>query len=91
MLLLARPGDDNASYRGLGATGHAQGNVVVAFNPDTPERELRRILQAAEARVVDGPTVTDAYVLAGSPVPASVRAGAPARRTCGDPRPAARD
>jgi anti-sigma factor RsiW len=63
-LLLARPGDDNASYRGLGATGHAQGNVVVAFNPDTPERELRRILQAAEARVVDGPTVTDAYVLA---------------------------
>jgi hypothetical protein len=63
-LLLVRPGDDNASYRGLGAAGHAEGNLVVAFNPDTPERELRRILQATEARVVDGPTVTDAYVLA---------------------------
>jgi hypothetical protein len=63
-LLLVRPGDDNASYRALGAAGQAQGNLVVAFKPDTPERELRRILQAADARVVDGPTVTDAYVLA---------------------------
>jgi cysteine synthase len=63
-LLLVRPGDDNASYRALGAAGQAQGNVVVAFKPDTPERELRRILQAAGARVVDGPTVTGAYVLA---------------------------
>jgi anti-sigma factor RsiW len=62
-LLLVRPGDD-ASYRGLGAAGQAQGNLVVVFNPDTPERELRRILQGAGARVVDGPTVTDAYVLA---------------------------
>jgi anti-sigma factor RsiW len=66
-LLLARPGDDSASYRGLGAAGHAQGNVVVVFNPDTPEHDLRRILQASEARVVDGPTVTDAYVLAVAP------------------------
>jgi hypothetical protein len=63
-LLLVRPGDDNASYRGLGAAGHAQAKLVVVFNPDTPERELRRILQACDARVVDGPTVTDAYVLA---------------------------
>lgn len=63
-LLLARPGADDASFRGLGAAGQAQGNLVVVFNPDTPERELRRILQASEARVVDGPTVTHAYVLA---------------------------
>jgi cysteine synthase len=34
------------------------------FKPDTTEREMRRILQASGARVVDGPTVTDAYVLA---------------------------
>jgi hypothetical protein len=66
-LLLLRPGDDNPGYRGLGAAGPAQGNLVVVFDPDTPERELRRILQAADARVVDGPTVTDAYVLAVPP------------------------
>jgi hypothetical protein len=66
-LLLVRPAGDNASYRSLGAGGRAQGNLVVVFNPATPERELRRILQASEARVVDGPTVTDAYVLAVPP------------------------
>jgi hypothetical protein len=63
-LLLVRTGNDNPSYRGLGENGYAQGNLVVVFNPDTPERELRRILQANDARLVDGPTVTDAYVLA---------------------------
>jgi anti-sigma factor RsiW len=63
-LLLAYPDDDDAHYRGLGAAAPAQdGGLVVVFNPDTPERELRRILQASGARVVDGPTMTDAYVL----------------------------
>lgn len=75
-LLLVQPGDDDASYRGLGAAGQAQGNLVVVFNPGTPEGELRRILHAADARVVDGPTVTDAYVLA---VPPSRRAATLAR------------
>src|SRR5471032_2525245 len=41
----------------------AAGNVMVLFKPETPERELRRILQAHGAHIVDGPTVTDAYVL----------------------------
>lgn len=62
-LLIARPAQDGAPYQGLGAAGSAQGNVVVVFKPDTPERELRRILQQNQARVVDGPTATDAYVL----------------------------
>jgi anti-sigma factor RsiW len=61
-LLLLRPGDD-ASYRTLGAAAHAPGNLVVVFDPRTPERELRRILHRSGARVVDGPTVTEAYVL----------------------------
>jgi hypothetical protein len=61
-LLLARPSLDTG-YRALGAAPPA-GGVVVTFRPATPEREIRRILQANGARVVDGPTVTDAYVLA---------------------------
>ena len=62
-VLLARPGHD-AAYRAMGAAARADGNAVVVFRPDTTEREMRRILQASGARVVDGPTVTDAYVLA---------------------------
>ncbi|WLI90599.1 zf-HC2 domain-containing protein [Massilia sp. R2A-15] len=61
-LLLLRPAADT-DYRALGAAPPS-GSVVVTFRPDTPEREIRRILQANNARVVDGPTVTDAYVLA---------------------------
>lgn len=63
-LLLARPAEQQAAYRGLGAAAPAQGKLVVVFDPATPEGELRRILQESQARVVDGPTVTDAYVLA---------------------------
>jgi tRNA A22 N-methylase len=46
---------------------------VVVFQPNTSERELRRILQARNARVVDGPTVTDAYLIS---VPDASRAQA---------------
>jgi anti-sigma factor RsiW len=56
---------DRASYRTLGAPAVATspGALVVVFDPSTPEAELRRILREAEARVVDGPTRTNAYVL----------------------------
>jgi hypothetical protein len=63
-MMLARHGNDDASYRALGATAPGAGNAVVVFRPDTLEQDIRRILQAGGARVVDGPTVTDAYVLA---------------------------
>jgi hypothetical protein len=52
-----------ADYRALGARAAAPGNLVVGFDPATPERELRRILQASGARIVDGPTAAGAYVL----------------------------
>ncbi|WP_371868008.1 zf-HC2 domain-containing protein [Duganella levis] len=68
--LVLRPDADSAAYRTLGAGAAAKGNMVVVFQPDTSERELRRILQAQNARVVDGPTVTDAYLLS---VPAAGR------------------
>jgi hypothetical protein len=74
-LMLVRPGHD-ADYRAMGAAARADGNAVVMFRPDTTEREMRRILQASGARVVDGPTVTDAYVLA---LPASQLPAALAR------------
>jgi anti-sigma factor RsiW len=56
---------DRASYRTLGAPAAATpaGTLVVVFDPSTPEAELRRILREAEARVVDGPTRANAYVL----------------------------
>jgi hypothetical protein len=64
-IMLIRPASNSGDYRALGAAASAQrGNVVLMFKPDTTEREMRRILQASAARVIDGPTVTGAYVLA---------------------------
>jgi hypothetical protein len=58
--VLARSAPD---YRAMGGPA-ADGNAVIVFRPDTSERDMRRILTSAGARVIDGPTVTDAYVLA---------------------------
>lgn len=53
-----------ARYHALGAAPvAAPGNVVVIFRPDTTERTLRETLNASNARLVDGPTAADAYVL----------------------------
>ncbi len=57
--------DSPALYRTLGA-GPASvptGSIVVVFDPTTPEADLRRILREAGARIVDGPTQANAYVL----------------------------
>jgi hypothetical protein len=59
----AHPAAGADAYRTLGARRAAPGNVVVSFDPATPERELRRILKASGARIVDGPTDAGAYVL----------------------------
>ena len=58
--------DHSARYRTLAAPGKAapaRGALVVVFDPGTSEAELRRVLREAGARVVDGPTATNAYVL----------------------------
>ena len=70
--LLLRPGDD-AAYRGLGASPAVQGGIVVVFRPDTPERELRRIVRDSGARLSGGPTAGDAWLLNGDD-PAAVLA-----------------
>lgn len=52
------------TYRTLGsAAPSAQGQVVVLFKPDTTEQQMRIILSAQGARLVDGPTASGAYVL----------------------------
>jgi hypothetical protein len=72
--LLAWPGQGADAYRALGAAPDVQVQAVVVFRPDTAERELRRIVRASGARIVDGPTVTDAWVLATPQGSASVLA-----------------
>jgi hypothetical protein len=69
-----RPAPAADSYRALGAPPTAQpGNVVVIFRPDTTEKAMREALKAGGARLVDGPTAADAYVLH---VPAAQREAA---------------
>ena len=59
-LALPAPGE----YRTLGAAASATAaNALVVFRPDATEADIRRALRAADARVVGGPTVTDAWLL----------------------------
>ena len=64
-LNIAPPPEPAGEYRALGATtaGARTGNLVVLFSDGTSERQMRETLVAAEARLIDGPTVTGAYVL----------------------------
>lgn len=63
-VLLFRPAAQQADYRTLGApAARGDGNMLVIFRPDTPERELRFTIERAGARLVDGPTAAGAYVL----------------------------
>ncbi len=53
-----------AQYHALGAAPvNAAANVIVIFRPETQEKTLREILKSNDARLVDGPTVSDAYLL----------------------------
>jgi len=58
--------NDDALYRTLGVRETApprNGTIVVVFAPATTELDLRRIVRAAGARIVDGPTQSNAYIL----------------------------
>jgi len=63
MILPSAPDD---AYRGLGAAsaGSASGSAVTMFKPDATEQEIRRALTRSGARLIGGPTVTGAYLLA---------------------------
>lgn len=66
-------------YRVLGDAAPARtGNVLAMFRPETTVTQLREALQASGARMVDGPTSANAYVLevpggAGGPALARLR------------------
>jgi hypothetical protein len=52
------------TYRTLGSgASSAEGQIVVLFKPDTTEQQMRIILAAQNARLIDGPTASGAYVL----------------------------
>jgi anti-sigma factor RsiW len=52
------------TFHTLGSSAAARpGQVIVLFRPETTEQQMRTILAAQGARVVDGPTAAGAYVL----------------------------
>ncbi len=52
------------AYHVLGAAPESSAaNVVVVFRPDIHESDLRQVLRDNHARLVDGPTASDAYML----------------------------
>ena len=55
------------AYHTLGQPDVATARLVVVFAPQTSEADMRRILLASNARIVDGPTAADAYILAVAP------------------------
>jgi hypothetical protein len=60
--------DATHTYRALSRPATAEpARLVVAFAPQTEVAELRRVLLANGARIVDGPTAADAYILAVPP------------------------
>lgn len=62
-ILLAQSSAEFPRYHALGTPARAAGNIVVIFKPETTEQELRKTLRESGARLVDGPTEADAYVL----------------------------
>ncbi|HEX4182375.1 MAG TPA: zf-HC2 domain-containing protein [Caulobacteraceae bacterium] len=62
--VLTLPHAPDARYHALGAAPRPKsGDIVVMFRPETSERAFRDTLKANNARLVDGPTSTDAYLL----------------------------
>jgi hypothetical protein len=67
-LLLVSQAPDHR-FRALGepaatSASAESGNLIVRFRPEATEQEMRRVLRDSKARLVNGPTTTDAYVLA---------------------------
>lgn len=53
-----------APYHALGSTPQTiGGNAIIVFRPDARESDISRLLRESDARLVDGPTAANAYVL----------------------------
>ncbi len=70
LVLIAGPSREER-YGALGAQPAAsEANAVAVFRGDATSEQMRDALQAVEARIVGGPTITDAYLLRiGNPTP----------------------
>ena len=54
----------NEPYRALGsAPAVVEANALAIFRADATEQQMREALRAAGARIVGGPTISDAYLL----------------------------
>jgi len=58
-----RPMPVVGEYHALSAQADAGATAVVRFSPDATEAQIRHGLKDSGARLVDGPTVSDAYVV----------------------------
>ena len=66
VIVLLVPRVDN--YRALGQPSQAgAASIVVVFRPEASEVQIRQALRDSDARLVDGPTVTGAYLLSVAP------------------------
>jgi anti-sigma factor RsiW len=65
VVVAARPPEVTPGpYHVLGAASvQPSGNVVVMFRPETSEKDMRETLRSVGARLVDGPTAANGYVL----------------------------
>ena len=55
-------------YRALGSPGRAgDASIVIVFRPEASEAQIRQALRDSDVRLVDGPTVTGAYLLSAAP------------------------
>lgn len=62
VVVVLPPSPEGARYRGLGGNG-APANAVVTFRAGATEADIRAALHGGGARLVDGPTVTGAYLI----------------------------
>jgi len=58
-----RPQPVVAEYHALSAPAESGATAVVRFRPEATEAQIRQGLKMSGARLVDGPTVSDAYVV----------------------------
>jgi anti-sigma factor RsiW len=63
IVVTLRPPQALGDYHALAAPAEVGATAVVRFHPEATEAQIRRGLEDSGARLVDGPTVSDAYVV----------------------------
>lgn len=63
VVLAGWPPGEPESYRALGSAAANDGDLIVVFRPETSVDDMRRILRSSGTRIVDGPLVTNGFLL----------------------------